>query len=191
MNNTNLRNWRKEKREKKSKSFLELNVFIAVLVILSLVLINIIATGLLSKQESINNFLKEEDAVLNVKLETIGTLESKMKEITERMTIINKLQKERTDVTIVLDEIVKLTPKEIKLTSLKRQAGYIYIEGVSVSQLTISKFLTNLTKSNKISDSKLEQVIADQKVDGFERSKFFIKSKESTNETEKESKDVF
>ena len=149
MNNTNLRNWRKEKRQKKSKNFLELNIFISVLVVLALILINTIITALVSKQETINNYLKEEQAVLNVKLETISELESKMKEITERMTIINKLQKERTDVTMILDEIVTLTPKEIKLTSLKRQAGYITIEGVSVSQLTISRYLKNLTSSEK------------------------------------------
>lgn len=178
MNNTNLRNWRKEKRQKKSKNFLELNIFISVLVVLALILINTIITALVSKQETINNYLKEEQAVLNVKLETISELESKMKEITERMTIINKLQKERTDVTMILDEIVTLTPKEIKLTSLKRQAGYITIEGVSVSQLTISRYLKNLTSSEKISDAKLEQVLADKKVDGFERSRFFIKAKE-------------
>ncbi len=178
MNNTNLRNWRKEKRQKKSKNFLELNIFIGILVVLALILINTIITALVTKQETINNYLKEEQAVLNVKLETISELESKMKEITERMTIINKLQKERTDVTIILDEVVMLTPKEIKLTSLKRQAGYINIEGVSVSQLTISRYLKNLTSSEKILDAKLEQVLADKKVDGFERSRFFIKAKE-------------
>ena len=102
-----------------------------------------------------------------------------MKEITERMNIINKLQKERTDVTKIFDEIVLLTPKEIKLTSLKRQAGYIHIEGISVSQLTISGYLKNLSTSEKIKNAKLEQVLADQKVDGFERSKFFIKATES------------
>lgn len=179
MSNINLRNWRKEKRQKKSKQFLELNLFVSLLVIISLILINVIVSALVTKQESVNNYLKEEQAVLNVRLETISDLESKMKEITERMNIINKLQKERTDVTKIFDEIVLLTPKEIKLTSLKRQAGYIQIEGISVSQLTISGYLKNLSTSEKIKNAKLEQVLADQKVDGFERSKFFIRAVEA------------
>lgn len=179
MSDVNFRSWRDEKRKKKTKSFVELNVFISALIIFVLVMTNVVSTALINKQKTVNDYLESEEAILNEKLEEIGGYETKVKEITERMKVINTLQSDRVNVVIIFDEVVSKTPKEIKLTSLKREGGYVLIEGVSVSQLRISNFLKNLSTSEHITSPRLEQVIADKKVNGFERSKFFIRANET------------
>lgn len=181
MSDINLINWRDKRRKKRTKSYVELNVFFVSIVLFTMVMINVISGALISKQEAKNNFLKSEDQILNVKLTEISEYESKVKAITERMKIINDLQSDRITAVIIFDEVVSKTPKEIKLTSLKRENGFILIEGVSVSQLTISNYLKNLSTSKFITSPRLEQVIADEKVDGFERSRFYIKANETIN----------
>lgn len=182
MININLRNWREERRKEKTKSYLEINVFIGILIVLALVLTNLVASKIIENQKQINNYLKSEQKDLNTKLTEIGELENQIRAINSRMEIINDLQKNRSNAIIILDEIAKKTPKEIKLRKLKRENGFLAIEGISVSQLNISTYLRNLDDSKYFSNTRLEQVIADEKVDGFERSRFFIKTQDKTKE---------
>lgn len=177
----NLRNWRDDRREKKTKSFIELNVYISSLVLIVLVLLHLILGTLLNNQTKVNNYLKNEEAILDQKLAQITEYENEIKSITERMKIINKLQGERTDLVYVFDEIARITPKEIRLTGLKKESGFVDIEGVSVSQLTISRYLKDLKESNKLLNPKLDQVLADEKENGFERSRFYIKAQTPSN----------
>ncbi len=186
MRDINLRNWRDERRDKKTKSFIELNVYISALILMVLVLLHLILGSLSSNQNNINNYLKNEEALLDAKLEQITEYENEIKNITERMKIINRLQGNRTDLIFVFDEIAKLTPKEVRLTSMKKESGYIDIEGVAVSQLTISRYLKALSSSDKLLDPRLKQVLAAERESGFERSKFFIKAQTKINAEETE-----
>lgn len=176
MKDINLRNWREEKRTKDGRQYKEINVLILVLLVLAVVLTNLVATTVVGKQRKINDYLKSEQVVLNQNLTKIGELEKKIKEINSRMEIINSLQGDRSNIIIIFDEIAKKTPKEVKLKKLKRENEFLKIEGISVSQLNISTYLTNLNNSDSFLSPRLEQVVADKKVDGFERSRFFIKT---------------
>jgi len=181
MRDINLRNWRDERRDKKTKSFIELNFYISALILMVLVLFHLILGTLLSNQTNVNNYLKNEESVLDKKLAQITEYEDEIKNITERMKIINRLQGDRTDLIYVFDEIAKRTPKEVRLTSMKKEAGFVDIEGVAISQLTISRYLKSLSNSDKLLNPRLDQVLSAEKEGGFERSRFFIKAQTKIN----------
>lgn len=174
----NLRDWREDKRKKKTKRYAEINVYSFLILFFVMGVLSFVESQKIGKQENINNYLKSEMRLLDDDLRRIGQLEKTMKQIIERMEIINSLQSNRSDLVHILDEIAAITPKEIKLTSLKRENGYIKLEGISVSQLNISEYLKNLGQSDNFKTPRLERVVADEKVDGFERSKFFITAEE-------------
>lgn len=174
----NLRNWREDLRKKKTKKYAEINVYAFGFLLAVMGTLSFLESQKISKQENINNYLKSEMKLLDNDLREIGQLEKTMNQIVERMEIINSLQSNRADLVLILDEIALITPKEIKLTSLKRENGKIMIEGISVSQLNISTYLTNLSNSVNFKSPRLERVVADEKVDGFERSRFFITAEE-------------
>lgn len=178
-NQVNFRAWRDVNRQKRTKSYIEVNVFVVVFVVLILICVNMFGMSMVSTQKTKNDYLKSEDVVLSEKLSEIGEYEETLKEITERMKVINDLQADRINAVLILDEIAQLTPKDIKLTTVKRESGFIVIEGVAVKQITISKYLKNLSESDYVSNPRLERVISAEKENGFERSQFFIKATET------------
>lgn len=178
-NELNLRNWREDLRKKKTKRYAEINIYTFIFLFLFMITISFVESQKISKQENVNNYLKSEMKLLDDDLRKIGQLEKTMNQIIERMEIINALQSNRSDLVLILDEIAAITPKEIKLTSLKRDNGMIKIEGISISQLNISTYLKNLGGSDNFKTPRLERVVADEKVDGFERSRFFITTEEN------------
>lgn len=186
MREINLRSWRDERREKDTKAFIELNAYISISVLTILFLFHMGLSSLLNNQLTVNNYLKKEDSELDAKLIQITNDENEIESITNRMMIINRLQGNRTDLIFVFDEIAKLTPKEVRLTGMKKESGYIDIEGVAISQLTISRYLKSLSSSNKLLNPRLDQVLAAEKESGFERSRFFIKAQTSMNISEGE-----
>jgi len=178
-NELNLRNWREDIRKKKTKRYAEINIYAFLSLFVFMIVISFLESQKIGKQENVNNYLKQEMKLLDDDLRKIGQLEKTMNQIVERMEIINSLQSNRADLVLILDEIASITPKEIKLTSLKRENGLIKIEGVSISQLNISSYLKNLGNADNFSSPRLERVVADAKVDGFERSRFYITAKEN------------
>ncbi len=174
----NLRNWRDVKRAKRTKKYFDFNVLLILSFLCLAFFMNMYRSSFIGSQENVNNYLKTELSVLDSNLTTIDNLKGTIDQITERMEIINSLQSNRSELVIIFDEMALITPKEIRLVTLKRENGDIEIEGVSISQLNISSFLKNLDNSDNFKNPRLVQVIADKKVEGFERSRFFIKAEE-------------
>jgi type IV pilus assembly protein PilN len=102
--------------------------------------------------------LKEEEGDLKAELKTyektinrINTLEKRIKEVKEKLGVINELEKNKTGPVHLLDEIAMAVPKNnLWLSSMDESKGSLTLRGTARNNETVALFMTNLEKSDFI-----------------------------------------
>lgn len=96
--------------------------------------------------------IKSKQAVI----ESFGDLEDKVREIQQKLKIIKQVEGERVDGEKVLAEISKTTPTNVSFQKIDYDEGGIGCEGVSLTELEISKFINEMEKNPFFSGVFLE-----------------------------------
>ena len=87
----------------------------------------------------------------------IADLEKKIKEIRAKLEVIRELERNKTGPVHLLDEIAMAVPKEkLWLSSMKETKGSLTLTGTAMDNETVALFMTNLEKSDYISDVDLQ-----------------------------------
>lgn len=101
----------------------------------------------ISKQESANNFLKQEIAVLDKQLDQIKRLKEQTQALLARKQVIENLQRDRGETVYLLSELVKQVPEGIYLKSVKQDGLMVNLVGHAQSNARISALMRNLDAS--------------------------------------------
>ncbi len=108
--------------------------------------------------------LKEEEKDVRAELKTyqatvnkINKLEKQIKEIKAKLTVIKRLEKNKTGPVHLLEEITLAIPKDkLWLKTFKESKGILKLTGTAMDNETVALFMTNLEKSAYISRVELE-----------------------------------
>lgn len=101
----------------------------------------------ISNQESSNNFLKQEIAVLDKQLEEIKRLKEQTQALLARKQVIEDLQRDRGETVYLLSELVKQVPEGVYLKSLKQDGVKVNVTGYAQSNARLSALMRNLEAS--------------------------------------------
>lgn len=156
----NLLPWREELRKEKQKEFAALVGFIAIVAVGILVIVHIYFSQLVEYHKSRNQYLTDEIAKLDKKIEEIQQLESEKDRLLARMRAIEQLQGNRPLIVHVFDEIVRTLPEGVSLVSLTQKGTSITINGVAQSNARVSNFMRNLDSSEWLKSPKLDVIQA-------------------------------
>jgi len=156
----NLLPWRdEERRERKLALFVWLGiatVAAGVVTLASYIWVN----SMIDSQMARNEHLKSEIRILDKQNEEINDLESQKQRFISRMQVIDKLQRSRSEVVHVFDEIVKTIPDGTYLTAVTQTNRRIKFEGVAQSSTRVSTFMRNISASQWLRNPELEVVEA-------------------------------
>jgi type IV pilus assembly protein PilN len=129
MAHINLLHWREQALKTQKKEFFTL-LTAAVVVTAGLV------TGTfffyqaqIDGQQTKNQYLKNEIQILDIKIAEIKSLNEKKKELQQRISVIEQLQRSRNVGTQVLDEMARIIPNGIYLTHLDKRGNSISLTG--------------------------------------------------------------
>lgn len=143
----NLLPWRDELREKKRKLFL---VFCGVAALIGAA----IAGGIwffyekkLQDQQQANQLIQSSKENLDLQLQALDGLDQQRNAIVERMKLIQGLQGQRPVSVRLIDELVRVIPKDLYFTKIVRTGNKISIEGRAESPNTVAELLRNLEAS--------------------------------------------
>lgn len=115
--------------------------------------------GTLSKLKQEEQRIQEEIKNYESTIRRIAELEKKIKEIKEKLDVIKELEKNKTGPVRLLDEIATAVPKEkLWLTALREAGGTLRLEGTAMDNETVALFMTNLAKSEHITNVDLQSV---------------------------------
>lgn len=140
----NLLPWREERREQRRKEFITLSVATALFGVVLSGLIWMFFNNQLSAQNEANASVVAANQQLDQQLKSLDGLQARRDEIVERMKLIQDLQGVRPVVVHVFDEVTKLTPNNMYLTSFAREGDKFSFTGKAQDPNVVSDFLRNL-----------------------------------------------
>jgi type IV pilus assembly protein PilN len=143
----NLLPHREEKRKARRQQFYGLLVMISVLALLIVFLVYTIISGYISAQESKNDLLKKEIAVLDQQIEQIKRLQEQTQALLARKQVIESLQRDRAEAVRLLSEMVKQMPEGVYLRSIKQEGVKVSLVGYAQSNARVSTLMRNIEAS--------------------------------------------
>lgn len=155
----NLLPWREKKRlELRRQFFIKLVAcfFISAMIIL---LAYQYQHGKLNDQIERNNILLSEISILDKALDEFSKKKLARDTLQRRLELVNALQKQRNNNTILFNLLPELMPDGLMLDSVSMQAGKVQIEGRSYSNAQVANLLDRLEKHEAAFNVQMHSII--------------------------------
>jgi len=114
--------------------------------------------SMIGSQEARNNRLRLEIKTVDRQIEEINDLETQKQRFIARMQVIEKLQRSRSEVVHLFDEVAKTMPDGTYLTAFTQEGKKLKFEGVAQSSTRVSTFMRSISASQWMKDPELEVV---------------------------------
>ncbi len=111
--------------------------------------------GYIQHQNSKNEFLKKEIAVLDKQVDEIKDLKEKSQALLDRKNTIESLQKDRSETVYLLSELVQRVPEGVYLKTMKRNGLQVVLSGYAQSNSRISTLMRNLEAAEGMGPPRL------------------------------------
>ena len=141
----NLLPHREARRKKRREAFYVGAVVAAVLGGLLLALGDGVLGAMIDSQQSRNNFLQSQIAVLDNQIRDIATLRREIDSLRARQKAVEDLQSDRNLPVYLFDDLTRKTPSGVEYNSVRQQGRSVLIEGTALSQERVADLLRNLS----------------------------------------------
>ena len=152
MVNINLLPWREEQRKERNRTT---TVIGAVLLVL---LANTLVSTFRDGQNARNRFLENEIAKLDLVIKEINELRDKRDALLSRMEVIQQLQRNRSKIVHIFDDLVRKLPEGVYYDEVKKRQGNITMIGKAQSNGRVSALMRNLDSSDWFTNTSLQVV---------------------------------
>lgn len=156
----NLLPHREEKRKARRQQFYAVSGLIAVLAGLIVVMVHGVISGYISQQESKNDFLKKEIAVLDKDINEIKRLKEQTDALLSRKRVIESLQTNRAEAVRLFNELARQVPAGVYLKAIKQTGAKVNIQGYAQSNARVSTLMRNLEASPLLESPNLLEIKA-------------------------------
>ncbi|MDB5972016.1 MAG: hypothetical protein JWQ90_4466 [Hydrocarboniphaga sp.] len=159
----NLLDWRAQRRELRRAQF---NAMLGIAFFVSAGLVGLsylLASGAVDRQNTRNEYLRQQIAEVDLKIKEIQELEKVKRNLLSRMRVIEELQASRSATVHFFDELVNTLPEGVNLSSVKQTGTGVVIEGIAESNARVSTYMKNLDASKWFADPKLVVIKTSEK----------------------------
>lgn len=188
MANINLLPWRDAQRSERNRETLIMCVAIWAVACMVVFGAKLFMDSLIEGQKSRNAFVQTKIDGLSKVIREIETLKDKRDALLARMDVIQNLQKNRSQIVHVFDDLAKKLPKGVFYESISKSDNVFRISGKAQSNGRVSALMRSLDSSDWFDNATLDVVNVDDQ-NGTFVSKFDMQVKEQrsgddANETE-------
>lgn len=169
----NLLPWREELRRQQQIEFLTLTGVCAVIAAIVWGGIHFYVNSEISYQETRNQFVQNEIALLDKKIKEIDELELKKERLIARMRAIETLQSSRPLIVRLFDEVVRVLPDGVYIKEITQQDKRVTVRGSAQSNARVSTMMRNVEASEWLTRPTLN-VIQAQNEDGQRIAEFTL-----------------
>lgn len=152
----NLLPWRQETRKEQQRQFLTVMGLSVVLVLLGVLAVHLQYSRMIGVQESRNTYLNKQIAIVKEQIAEIDALAGKKERLLARMDIIQQLQRNRPEIVRLFDELVRVLPEGVHLSSLKQKNRSLQMVGIAQSNARVSALMRNIDQSDWLAKPKLD-----------------------------------
>ncbi|MEE8529265.1 MAG: PilN domain-containing protein [Nitrosomonadaceae bacterium] len=143
----NLLPHRELKRKARQQQFAALAGITFFLGLLTVGMVHIMITGQIEHQESRNDYMKNQIAILDKQIDEIKQIRAQTQALLARKKVVETLQDNRSDVVHLLDQLVRLLPDGVYLRSIKQTNQTINLTGYAQSNARVSTLMRKLESS--------------------------------------------
>ena len=140
----NLLPHREEKRKQRKAAFVALLSAAALVGGLIVLAGGGVIAAQISAQSERNEFIKAENAKLDVQIKEIATLRAEIDALKARQQAVEDLQSDRNQPVYLMDELVKQVPEGVYLKYFKQEGQRVALNGYAQSNERVSELLRNL-----------------------------------------------
>ncbi len=144
----NLLPWRQELRKEQQRQFLTILGLMVVLVVVGILAVHLQYAGKISVQEARNKYISGHIEKVETQIREINELATKKERLLARMEIIQQLQRNRPEIVRLFDELVRVLPDGVHLSSIKQQARNLNLGGIAQSNARVSALMRNIDQSD-------------------------------------------
>ena len=180
----NLLPWREVERKRKRQEFAVAAGAALLLALLVGFVLRWQYGMIIDNQNERNEYLKQQIAEVDKQIVEILDLEQQKQRLQARIQVIEQLQRSRPEVVHLFDQMVRLLPDGVYLTSIKQTDRKIQIKGVAESSTRVSAFMRNIDGSEWLKDPSLE--IVETKGAGDNGANFTLYAGQTTTQTPEE-----
>ena len=173
----NLLPWREQQRRERKLAFLVALGGAAIAALITAGAVYLLVSSMINSQDQRNEMLQSHIAVLDREIVQIKGLEDEKRNFISRMQVIEQLQRSRPEVVHLFDQIVKIMPDGVYLTSLQQTGDKLRLEGVAQSSTRVSTLMRNIAASSWLKDPALEVI---QTNSGSPGDRFVLDAEQST-----------
>lgn len=159
MANINLLPWRDEAREKQKRDYLGVLALVFLVSAIVVYMVLSLLEALTDEQRGRNGYLQAEIQQLEVQIAEINQITERKKDIEQRTEIILELQESRNSTTHVLDELVRIMPPGIYLSSLEKKGSLLLVEGRSESNNNVANMMRKVKASEWLTDPNMQSIV--------------------------------
>ncbi|MDE2250019.1 MAG: PilN domain-containing protein [Gammaproteobacteria bacterium] len=154
----NLLPWREQQRKERKLAFFVALGGAALGALVVAFACYLLFKSMIGSQEARNDRLRMEIKTVDRQIEQINDLETQKQRFIARMQVIEKLQRSRSEVVHLFDEVAKTMPDGTYLTSFTQDGKKLKFEGVAQSSTRVSTFMRAISASQWMKDPELEVV---------------------------------
>jgi len=158
MTRINLLPWREARRTQRQRELIAMLAVVALLAVGLVALVYSDVSQRIEFQQERNNYLRGEIARLKKAAEELQALQQTRDRLVERLNVIQKLQTSRPGMVRMLDELVRLIPQDIYLTTFKTAENQITLIGVARSDVIISSLMRSIRDAKMFGEPVLQVV---------------------------------
>jgi len=154
----NLQPWRDDYRTEQKKLFL---IAIGASAILGFLIIGLIHWSIASKiqhQDNRNNFLTQQMLLMTSEMASLKKINVEKEQLIQNLQLIQDLHNSKFHVVGMLDELVKLVPKQVHLAKITRLKNKMIIAGSATSNDKITQFMKNISRSEWLKTPVLKAI---------------------------------
>ncbi len=174
----NLLPWREELRAQKKQDFINAIGVAVLFTVLIFGGVHLYIEGLKAYQEQRNKIIQDEIALLDIKIAQIKTIEEQKAKLLTKIDLIQKLQESRPEIVHLFDELPKVTPDGVFLTTFTQKGGDLTFQGKSQSNARVSAFMRAIEASSWLKAPALDVIQSASKVGPDQLSDFTMHAKQ-------------
>ena len=172
----NLLPHRELRRKARQQQIVVLAGLVGLLAIAVVMSIHTISAGKIDYQNGRNQYLTDQIAILDTEIAEIKEIKAQTKELIARKQVVETLQSSRSEVVVLLDQLVRLLPDGVYLQSVKQDDHNITLVGYAQSNAWVSVLMRNLESSQWLESPLLIEIKA-MTVNNVRQNEFNMKIK--------------
>lgn len=166
----NLLPWREEARKiHKQQFFVELGIAVAATIFILLIM-HIFIGNKVSKQQIRNSLIQQEITIINAKLSKFHHISKQKTEVNAQLQSLVDLHNNRYLTVKLLDELIRLVPKEVYLTQIDYKQHLLAIKGDATNDAQIDQFMDSIKASPWFTQPSLNEIVATQENKQYKKS---------------------